>query len=413
MIDGKVFERIRKRIEGYEPDMIRLQAGLTAIPALAPENGGDGEMKKAAFLVEALREMGFPAPEFCNAPDDRVSDGARPNVAVRVPGRRADRTVWVMTHTDVVPPGEMRLWEHDPYECRVRDGRVYGRGTEDNQQDLVASVFALKAFLDEGIVPESTAGILLAADEETGSGYGLDYVLENRRDWFRRDDLIVVPDAGNEEGSMIEVAEKSVLWLRVQVSGKQCHASRPALGKNAFRAAAHLVVRLDGLAGVFDARYPLYAPPESTFEPTKKEANVPNVNTIPGEDVFFLDCRILPLYPVDDVLKTISGIADEIARTFGVAVDLSPVQKYDAPPATAHDAPVVRALEEAVRDVYGVRAQPRGVGGGTVAAVFRKYGYPAAVWSRYCHMAHQPNEYCLVENMVGNAKVYAHLFLQK
>ena len=413
MIDGKVFERIRKRIEGYEPDMIRLQAGLTAIPALAPENGGDGEMKKAAFLVEALREMGFPAPEFCNAPDDRVSDGARPNVAVRVPGRRADRTVWVMTHTDVVPPGEIRLWEHDPYECRVRDGRVYGRGTEDNQQDLVASVFALKAFLDEGIVPESTAGILLAADEETGSGYGLDYVLENRRDWFRRDDLIVVPDAGNEEGSMIEVAEKSVLWLRVQVSGKQCHASRPALGKNAFRAASHLVVRLDGLAGVFDARDPLYDPPESTFEPTKKEANVPNVNTIPGEDVFFLDCRILPLYPVDDVLKTISGIADEIARTFGVAVDLSPVQKYDAPPATAHDAPVVRALEEAVRDVYGVRAQPRGVGGGTVAAVFRKYGYPAAVWSRYCHMAHQPNEYCLVENMVGNAKVYAHLFLQK
>ncbi|HQM92164.1 MAG TPA: M20 family metallo-hydrolase, partial [Syntrophales bacterium] len=268
MIDGKVFERIRKRIEGYEPDMIRLQAGLTAIPALAPENGGDGEMKKAAFLVEALREMGFPAPEFCNAPDDRVSDGARPNVAVRVPGRRADRTVWVMTHTDVVPPGEMRLWEHDPYECRVRDGRVYGRGTEDNQQDLVASVFALKAFLDEGIVPESTAGILLAADEETGSGYGLDYVLENRRDWFRRDDLIVVPDAGNEEGSMIEVAEKSVLWLRVQVSGKQCHASRPALGKNAFRAASHLVVRLDGLAGVFDARDPLYDPPESTFEPT-------------------------------------------------------------------------------------------------------------------------------------------------
>ena len=413
MIDGKVFERIRKRIEGYEPDMIRLQAGLTAIPALAPENGGDGEMKKAAFLVEALREMGFPAPELCNAPDDRVSDGARPNIAVRIQGRKADRTVWVMTHTDIVPPGEMKLWEYDPYECRVRDGRVYGRGTEDNQQDLVASIFAAKAFLDEGIVPESTIGILLAADEETGSGYGLDYVLENRRDWFRRDDLIVVPDAGNEEGSMIEVAEKSVLWLRVQVSGRQCHASRPALGKNAFRAASHLVVRLDGLAGIFDARDPLYDPPESTFEPTKKEANVPNVNTIPGEDVFFLDCRILPLYPVDDVLKTISGIADEIARTFGVAVDLSPVQKYDAPPATAHDAPVVRALEEAVRDVYGVRAQPRGVGGGTVAAVFRKYGYPAAVWSRYCHMAHQPNEYCLVENMVGNAKVYAHLFLQK
>ena len=413
MMDSKVFERIRERIERYEPDMIRLQAGLTAIPALAPENGGDGEMKKAAFLVEALREMGFPPAETCNAPDSRVSDGVRPNLVVRIPGRNPERTVWVMTHTDIVPPGEMKLWERNPYECWVREGRVYGRGTEDNQQDLVASLFAAKAFLDEGIVPESTIGILLAADEETGSGYGLDYVLETRRDWFRKTDLIVVPDAGNEEGTMIEVAEKSVLWLRIQVSGKQCHASRPALGKNAFRAASHLVVRLDGLAGIYGARDHLYEPSESTFEPTKKEANVPNVNTIPGEDVFYLDCRILPLYPVDDVFKTIRGMADEIERTFDVTIDLTPVQKSDAPPPTAHDAPVVKALEEAIRDVYGVNAQPRGVGGGTVAAVFRRYDYPAAVWSRYCHMAHQPNEYCLVENMVGNAKVYAHLFLQK
>lgn len=412
-MDSKMFERIRGRIKGYEPEMIRLQAGLTAIPALAPENGGDGEMKKAAFLLEALREMGFPPAETCNAPDSRVSDGVRPNLVVRIPGRNPERTVWVMTHTDIVPPGEMKLWERNPYACWVREGRVYGRGTEDNQQDLVASLFAAKAFLDEGIVPESTIGILLAADEETGSGYGLDYVLDTRRDWFRKTDLIVVPDAGNEEGTMIEVAEKSVLWLRVQVSGKQCHASRPALGKNAFRAASHLVVRLDGLAGIYGARDPLYEPSESTFEPTKKEANVPNVNTIPGEDVFYLDCRILPLYAVDDVFKTIRGMADEIERTFDVTIDLTPVQKSDAPPPTAHDAPVVKALEEAIRNVYGVNAQPRGVGGGTVAAVFRRYDYPAAVWSRYCHMAHQPNEYCLVENMVGNAMVYAHLFLQK
>lgn len=413
MIDNEVFERIRRRMEGYEPEMVRMQAALTAIPALAPENGGDGEMKKAAFLMQALREMGFPPAESCNAPDSRVSDGVRPNLVLRVPGRNADRTVWVMTHTDIVPPGEMKLWEKDPYVCWVRDGKVYGRGTEDNQQDLVASIFAARAFLDEGIVPESTIGIILAADEETGSGYGLDYVLENRPEWFRKSDLIVVPDAGNEDGSMIEVAEKSVLWLRIQVSGRQCHASRPALGKNAFRAASYLVVRLDGLAGVYSFRDPLYEPPESTFEPTKKEANVPNVNTIPGEAVFYLDCRILPRYPVDDVMKTIRGMADEIEKQFGVTIDLSPVQKYDAPAPTAHDAPVVRALEEAVRDVYGINAQPRGVGGGTVAAIFRKYDYPAAVWSRYCHMAHQPNEYCLIENMVGNAKVYAHLFLQK
>jgi succinyl-diaminopimelate desuccinylase len=413
MIDSVIFRRIAKRIEGYEQEMIRLQFALTAIPALAPENGGDGEARRVQYLLDFLREQGFPHVETCDAPDGRVSGGVRPNIITRIPGKKSDRTVWVMTHTDIVPPGELKLWEKDPYEGYVRDGKVFGRGTEDNQQDLVASLFAVKAFLDEGIVPESAIGILLAADEETGSGYGLDYILENRREWFRKTDLVVVPDAGNEEGSMIEVAEKSVLWLRFQTSGKQCHASRPALGKNAFRAASHLVVRLDELGVIYHARDPLYEPSESTFEPTKKDANVPNINTIPGEDVFYLDCRILPIYPVDTVLATIRRMADDIEKKFDVRIDLMPVQKFDAPPPTAHDAPVVLALQEAARDVYGVEAQPKGVGGGTVAAYFRKYDYPVAVWSRYCHMAHQPNEYCLIANMVGNAKVYAHLFLQK
>jgi len=413
MIDSGVFQRIVNRIEGYEQEMIHLQIALTAIPALAPENGGDGEARKAEYLRGCLRSLGFPPVESCDAPDSRVSGGVRPNLIVRIPGKNPGKTVWVMTHTDVVPPGELKLWGQDPYKGCVQGGKVFGRGTEDNQQDLVASVFAAKAFLDEGIMPESSIGILLAADEETSSIYGLDYIMNHRREWFQKTDLIVVPDAGNEEGSMIEVAEKSVLWVRFQTSGKQCHASRPSLGNNAFRAASHLVARLDELQRIYGAKDPLYDPPESTFEPTKKDANVPNVNTIPGDDVFYVDCRILPVYPVDTVLDTMRSLADGIERQFGVHIHITTVQKADAPGPTAHDAPVVLALKEAVKNVYGVEAKPMGIGGGTVAAVFRKHDYPAAVWSRYCHMAHQPNEYCLISNMVGNAKVYAHLFLQK
>ena len=413
MVDRDLFNRIAKRIESYELEMIRLQIALTAIPALAPENGGDGEARKAELLKESLLGFGFSSVESCDAPDSRVSGGIRPNLIVRVPGRNSGRTVWLMSHTDIVPPGELRLWNHEPYKGYVHSGRVYGRGTEDNQQDLVASIFAAKAFLDEGIMPESAIGILLAADEETASIYGLEYVLNHQRDWFRKTDLIVVPDAGNEEGSMIEVAEKSVLWVRFHITGKQCHASRPSLGRNAFAAGSHLVVRLEELKRIYGVKDFLYDPPESTFEPTRKDANVPNVNTIPGDDVFYMDCRILPVYPVDTVMETMRSMADAVEQQFGVQIHISPVQKADAPAPTAHDAPVVRALEAAVKEVYGVEARPMGIGGGTVAAVFRKRGYPAAVWSRYCHMAHQPNEYCLIANMVGNAKVYAHLFLQK
>ena len=83
----------------------------------------------------------------------------------------------------------------------------------------------------------------------------------------------------------------------------------------------------------------------------------------------------------------------------------------EAPPPTDRDAPVVSALKKAVKDVYGVDAFPAGIGGGTVAAPLRKEGYPAAVWSRLGRKAHQPNEHCIISNMMGNAKVFAHLFL--
>jgi len=126
-----------------------------------------------------------------------------------------------------------------------------------------------------------------------------------------------------------------------------------------------------------------------------------------------MDSRILPQYPLSHVFNEIRGIADEIEKQFDVSVEITTVQETQAPPPTPHDAPVVAVLKEAIRHVYNVEATPRGIGGGTIAAIFRENKYPAAVWSRMQHTAHQPNENCLISNMMGNAKVYANLFLQK
>jgi succinyl-diaminopimelate desuccinylase len=95
---------------------------------------------------------------------------------------------------DVVPPGDLNMWETDPYKIEVKEGKIYGRGTEDNQQSLVASIFALKAFIDEGLVPEYDTGLVFVADEETGSQFGLGHVLKEYKN-FRHEDYILVPDS--------------------------------------------------------------------------------------------------------------------------------------------------------------------------------------------------------------------------
>ena len=412
MFNAEAFDRIARRIESFRNEMIDMQVRLTALPAIAPASGGEGEGKRAEFLSRFLEANGFVDIQLLQAPDLDAPEGSRPNLLARYKGKSSARTVWIMTHMDIVPPGEMSLWKGDPYKAWIEKGRVYGRGVEDNQQDLVSSLFAVKAFQAEGLLPVCDVGIALVADEETGSKKGIDYVLEHTNA-FRKQDLIIVPDAGNESGTLIEVAEKSILWLKVKTMGKQAHGSTPEKGINSFKAASYLITELDALYRTFDRTDPLFDPPISTFEPTKKEANVPNVNTIPGEDIFHVDARILPGYDVDAVIRKVREIADGIERAHNVKITITEEQNAPAAPPTPATAGVVTALKTAIREVYQKDAKASGIGGGTVAALFRRRGFEAACWSRIDETAHMPNEYSVIDNMVGDAKVYAHILLQE
>jgi len=402
------FSKVSERLEEYREEMINLQRELVSRVAVGPDQGGPGEGEKAAFLQKLLTSWGLKVDNY-PAPDGRVP-GGRPNLVALLPGRRHEK-VWVLSHLDVVPPGDETLWDSDPYTLRVDGDRLIGRGTEDDHHGIVASLMAVKALLDLGITPARTVGLVLVADEETGSGYGLDFLLKTQPHLFSPEDLIIVPDAGNPESTLVEVAEKSILWLRLILLGKQSHASRPQLGKNTLRATAHVIVALEALHQEFAAKNPLFSPPESTFEPTQKEANVGNINTIPGRDVFYLDCRVLPEYDPGEIRARVEAIGKATAEKFGVSLSVEVVQELRSAPPTDPDSPVVKALVAAIREVYGREATPQGIGGGTVAAFFRQQGLPAAVWMTVSNMAHQPNEFTLLSNLVGDARVFAHVFL--
>jgi succinyl-diaminopimelate desuccinylase len=218
---------INQSIEEMENEMVETLKTLITIPAVHPDSGGEGEMKKADYLNKVIEKFGFDSVE-------RHDVEGRPNLVAKINGKN-DKNVWVVTHTDVVPAGDMRLWETNPFEPVVKDGKIYGRGSEDNGQELVASLYAAKAVIDGDIEPENNICLAFVSDEETGSRYGISHLLS--KNLFKKNDYIIVPDGGNESGTLIEVAEKTVLWLKIKTTGKQCHASMPEKGINAFRAA--------------------------------------------------------------------------------------------------------------------------------------------------------------------------------
>ncbi|MDR3304217.1 MAG: M20 family metallo-hydrolase [Treponema sp.] len=403
-------EAVLSYISKAVPLAVELETELTKRPAISPESDGEGELDKAEFLAQWLAAKGITALERHDAPDPRAKGGVRPNLVATIPGVDDSKRLWIMSHLDVVPPGELSLWQSDPWTVQVQDDRLIGRGVEDNQQGLVSSVIATLALQSAGIKPAHTVKLLFVADEEVGSAYGIQWLLKNRS-LFQKDDMVLVPDSGNPKGDAIEVAEKNLLWLRFTTKGKQAHGARPNQGANAFLAGSALAVALyEELSRVFGERDPLFDPDYSTFQPTKKDANVPNVNTIPGEDVFYTDMRVLPRYPLAAVLAEVDRIKARIEAKYKVSVTYDTLQHVESQPTPA-ESPFIQLLARAITEVYQVETRTVGIGGGTVAAPLRNQGIAAAVWARLMKNAHQPNEFALIESILGDAKVMAILML--
>ncbi|WP_031483593.1 M20 family metallo-hydrolase [Maridesulfovibrio frigidus] len=401
--------QILSKIDELKDAALELHTKLVAIPAIGPTNNGTGEKDKADFLTAYLKEHGFGEVKSYNAPDDRVECGYRPNLVTVLPGQDTAQTLWIISHMDVVPVGDLTLWSNDPFTL-VQDGdAIYGRGVEDNHQGLVSSVIATRALKETGVTPGCNIGLIFVSDEETGSEYGLEYMLKEHEDLFKKKDLFLVPDFGEADSSMVEIAEKSTIWLKVTVEGKQCHASTPDEGVNSLVAASAMIVEISELQFHFDEEDELFSPPYSTFVPTKKEANVENINTLPGKDVFYIDCRVLPNYDLKDVVDQVKGMALYVAEEYGVEIKVEVDTKNQAAPATPVKSEIVEKTLFAIKEIYGIDATPGGIGGGTVAAHLRERGYKAVVWATLLGQAHQTNEKGSIANTLGDAKVMALL----
>jgi len=398
-----------QNVSNSRQEMTQFMVDMLKIKAVNPDDGGNGEYQRAIFVQKWLESRGAKVSRFDFA-DSRVSEGVRINLTTLIEGTDRTKTLWFAAHLDTVPEGARELWNTDPFNPVVKDGKIFGRGSEDNGQAVVSTLFAFNALKNLQTKPTFNVGFAYVSDEETGSKYGVIPMVE--RGVFKPQDMAIVPDTGCKDGSEIEVAEKSILWLKITTKGKQVHGALPSKGLNAHRIGMKFALQVDELLhSKYSESDQLFDPPVSTFEPTKHELNVDNINTVPGLDVQYFDCRILTRYRLEAVMKDIENLKSKMEKETGARIELTPIQFEENVDPTPINSAIVQRLSRALKDLRGINGKPIGIGGGTVGLYFRRNGINTAVWSTLDDMAHQPNEYCKIDNLVNDAKVFVHVAL--
>ncbi|HUT85662.1 MAG TPA: M20 family metallo-hydrolase [Elusimicrobiales bacterium] len=401
--------KIFKKIDSQLDCAVKLQENLTAIAAIGPSNGGDGEFEKANYLESELKKLKFDEIKRIDAPDENVKSGVRPNLIARYKGENSDRTFWIMTHIDVVPAGNLELWKTDPFKVHREGNKLYGRGVEDNQQGMIASIVAVKSMMDEGYRPPFDIALLFVADEETGSKYGIQYLLKNNPKLFSKKDVFLVPDGGNAKGNSIEIAEKSILRLKFTVIGKQCHAATPTSGINPVNASSKLVCKLSSLYQEYDLKNDIFDIPTSTFEPTIRKGHTASPNTIPEKDIFYFDCRLIPAYDLNKVMSSIKSIVKQIEQETKTKIEIETDRRVQVPPPLPLDSEIISLAKNAVKAACNIDAFPVGISGGSAAKYINEKGFQAVLYGKVHRLGHCPNECSTLDNLMDESKIMAHV----
>jgi cysteinylglycine-S-conjugate dipeptidase len=180
-------ERLRSGARELLPTLVDELKTLVRIPSIATEGFPAEPLFDAHdLLVTWLRAAGVTAIDRLE-----VEGKTAPVIIATVPGPEGSPTVLLYTHYDVVPAGDLELWDTDPFDPVERDGAVYGRGTSDSKANIVSILGALRLFDGH---PPVTVKIVLEGQEEFGSPF--DFYPPKDPERFRAD-AMVIADVGS------------------------------------------------------------------------------------------------------------------------------------------------------------------------------------------------------------------------
>jgi succinyl-diaminopimelate desuccinylase len=410
-----MIDRVLAEVEAASGEIVEFTRDLIRIPTVNPP--GDAYPDCARLIGARLQHCGFDVdyvepvgrPEHTRAPPRVTVVGLRRGIMPRP-------LVHLNGHFDVVPPGEG--WTTDPFGGVVRDGRIYGRGACDMKAGIAAAVYAAESIRRAGVRLMGSVEISGTVDEESGGFAGVAALCEQGRIAASRTDFVIIPEPLNVD--RICVGHRGVYWFEVTTFGRMAHGSMPFLGTSA----------IEHMARIIDAFYRELVPmleqritdvpvvPELARHPTL------NVNSIEGGqpiDAIQTPCvadRCRAIFDRRFLLEEgFEQTREEVGALLERAAATSPDMFYELrdlmvvhPVRTPDDSPLIGAVDRAIERVLG---RPS-----TIVASPGTYDHKhvdrlggvrdcIAYGPGILDLAHQPDEWCGIEDLINSTKVLA------
>ncbi len=407
-------------IDARRDDLIALTQDLVRIPTVNPP--GEAYLEVCEYVRNRLAWRGFLTQMVRAEGTPGDSDKyPRWNVVARREGAFPGETVHFNSHHDVVEVGSG--WTTDPFGGELKDGRIYGRGTCDMKGGLAASIIAAEAFAD--LFPDFYGNVEISAtaDEETGGFGGVAYLAKQGFFTPEKVQHVIIPEPLNKD--RICLGHRGVWWAEIETKGRIAHGSMPFLGDSAIRHMGAVISKMEA------ELFPALASRSTAMPvvPPQARQSTLNINSLHGgqpepEEGFdgfpapvvahsarmIIDRRYLIEESPDAVRQEMIDLLERVKSE-------RPEFKYEVrdlwtipPTMTAKDAPVVTAVASAIGDVLGLHPQYV-VSPGTydqkhIDRIGRMHNC-IAYGPGILDLAHQPDEYVGVDDMLDAAKVMA------
>lgn len=260
-------------------------------------------------------------------------------------------------HTDVVPTGPVENWTHPPFEAKIDNGMLVGRGSADMKSSIACFMIATQHFLLNHPNSNGSIGFLITSDEEGPAIDGTVKVVETLEARNEKFDYCLVgePSSSKKLGDSIKNGRRGSLSGKLRIKGIQGHIAYPELARNPIHTLAPALLKLT--EKVWDNGNE-YFPPTS-FQVSNIHSGTGVTNVIPGDCVVDFNFRFSTEQTPEKLKEAVYSILDDNQLAYDLDWNLSGM-----PFITAADGKLIQAVKEAVLTEMGYEPQ-LSTGGGT------------------------------------------------